>query len=155
MKTLTVWQPWASLIIIGAKPFEFRTWDYRTHFPNLVDQRIVIHASQRTIRPQEVMALLARIARKDGTLRNDKALPLLERLIAAHKCQGVLELGAALGTAVLRVPRRIAGNFSTTDAKKTYESMWAWPLDSIDHWKEPEPMKGLQGFWDYQGRMAA
>jgi len=25
MKALTIWQPWASLIMIGAKPFEFRT----------------------------------------------------------------------------------------------------------------------------------
>lgn len=30
MKALTVWQPWASLIIMGAKPYEFRKWDYRT-----------------------------------------------------------------------------------------------------------------------------
>jgi hypothetical protein len=24
MKALTIWQPWASLIMIGAKPYEFR-----------------------------------------------------------------------------------------------------------------------------------
>ena len=26
MRALTIWQPWASLIIIGAKPFEWRRW---------------------------------------------------------------------------------------------------------------------------------
>jgi hypothetical protein len=26
MKAITVWQPWASLIAIGAKPYEFRGW---------------------------------------------------------------------------------------------------------------------------------
>lgn len=26
MKALTIWQPWASLIMIGAKPYEFRSW---------------------------------------------------------------------------------------------------------------------------------
>ena len=26
MKALTIWQPWATLIMLGAKPFEFRRW---------------------------------------------------------------------------------------------------------------------------------
>jgi len=25
IRAITIWQPWASLIIIGAKPYEFRT----------------------------------------------------------------------------------------------------------------------------------
>jgi hypothetical protein len=26
MKALTIYQPWASLVMIGAKPYEFRRW---------------------------------------------------------------------------------------------------------------------------------
>ena len=28
MKALTIWQPWASLIMVGAKPYEFRPKSY-------------------------------------------------------------------------------------------------------------------------------
>lgn len=55
MKALTVWQPWASLIIVGAKPYEFRGW----RFPqSLLGQRIVIHAAARKIRSGEIGDLL-------------------------------------------------------------------------------------------------
>lgn len=155
MKALTLWQPWASLVMIGAKPFEFRTWDYRQSFPGLINQRIVIHASVRPVRPPEVMELLARIARKDGTLDNEIALPLLERVAGAHKCQGVLDLGAALGTAVLGKPRKIAGAFAIPAAKKTVDFMWAWPLTEIEKWPEPKPMNGKQSFWDWPEQLAA
>lgn len=38
MKALTIWQPWASLIISGAKPYEFRGWRIPE---SLIGQRIV------------------------------------------------------------------------------------------------------------------
>jgi len=155
MKALTIWQPFASLIMIGAKPFEFRTWDYRLRHPDVVDQRIVIHASVRPIRPPEVFEILQRIQRKDGTLRNDVAMPLLERLLSAHKCEGVLELGAALGTAVIGRPRKFGGSFAIPAANKTVESMWAWPLGDVKKWHEPVPMNGAQGFWNCQIKVAA
>ena len=54
MKALTIWQPWASLIIAGAKPYEFRGW----RAPRaLIGQRIVIHAAARKIDRDEVCAL--------------------------------------------------------------------------------------------------
>jgi hypothetical protein len=28
MKAPAIWQPWATLIIIRAKPYEFRHWNY-------------------------------------------------------------------------------------------------------------------------------
>src|SRR4051812_29168039 len=27
-KALTIWQPWATLIVLGAKPHEFRRWNF-------------------------------------------------------------------------------------------------------------------------------
>ena len=54
MKALTIWQPWASLVMIGAKPYEFRRWDYRDRSPALEGQRIVIHAGARPIKEIEV-----------------------------------------------------------------------------------------------------
>ena len=36
MKGLTIWQPWASLIMIGAKPYEFRPEEANRIFDGFV-----------------------------------------------------------------------------------------------------------------------
>lgn len=48
MKMLTLWQPWASLIAIGAKAVETRSWatDYRGP--------LAIHAAKRRTNPHEI-----------------------------------------------------------------------------------------------------
>ncbi len=80
MPALTVWQPWASLIVIGAKPVEWRAWDYADRRPNLVDSRIVIHAGARPVRPKEVADLIERCERGDTSLIAERALPLLRKI---------------------------------------------------------------------------
>ena len=54
MKALTIWQPWASLIIAGAKPYEFRGWRAPR---SIFGQRIVIHAAAKKIDRDEVSHL--------------------------------------------------------------------------------------------------
>ena len=51
VKALTIWQPWATLIMIGAKPHEFRGYPAPRFVRN---QRIVIHAGARPVKPAEV-----------------------------------------------------------------------------------------------------
>src|SRR5579871_5258500 len=97
MKTCTIWQPWASLVMIGAKPYEFRRWDYRERYPNLEGQRIVIHAGTRPVRRAEVEDIVLRMKDRLSSLRAEIAMPLLERLLDAYKCQGIVELAAGLG----------------------------------------------------------
>lgn len=82
MKALTIWQPWATLVAIGAKPYEFRSWQPPGW---LVGQRIAIHAGARPVKPREVIDLVQRL-RGEGDnpcLRADIALPVLERVLAA------------------------------------------------------------------------
>lgn len=78
MKALTIWQPWASLIMIGAKPYEFRRWDYREREPDLEDERIVIHAGTRPVRLAEVDDLIDRY--RHFGVHADVAAPLLRRV---------------------------------------------------------------------------
>jgi len=155
MKVLTVWQPWASLIMIGAKPFEFRRWDYRERERSLVGRRIVIHAGARPVKPAEIMDLIDRC--KAGaahtSLIPEKALPLLERINAAHKCRGVVELAAGLGTATLERPRRVDQLFQSPDSDRVDHHMWAWPLTNIQPWTPPVPARGFQGFWNWAGNL--
>jgi hypothetical protein len=156
MKALTIWQPWATLIMIGAKPYEFRRWDYRTRMSELEGQRIVIHAGARPVRREEVEDIVGRLNDRVSSLIPDKARPLLERLLGAYKCQGVVELSAALGTAVIGKPRHVASLFnSPADSDRIDHHMWAWPLTNIRAYAPPVPVKGAQGFWNFPFAEAA
>lgn len=155
MKALTIWQPWASLIMIGAKPYEFRTWDYRVRERSLEFSRIVIHAGARPVKAIEVDDIIRRTEDDDGSLIPDKALPLLYRLRDAYKCQGVVELSAGLGTAVLARPRNVNAIFKKPDSDRLHHHMWAWPLTDIKPFSHPIPVRGAQGFWQWPEARAA
>jgi hypothetical protein len=67
MKALTLWQPWASLVINNAKPYEFRGRSYREYVnPPRPGDRISVHAAARPTRLTEVNAILARILAGDA-----------------------------------------------------------------------------------------
>jgi hypothetical protein len=150
VKALTIYQPWATLIMIGAKPFEFRRWDYAARFPSLVGQRIVIHASARPIKVQEVEDVLTRMVDGTSGLRTEIARPLLAKLLTSYKCQGVLELAAGLGTAIIGKPRRAGDIFSgTIDSDRIDHAIYGWPLTEIQAFDHPRPMRGAQGFWNW------
>jgi hypothetical protein len=78
IKCITLWQPWASLIAIEAKPLEFRGWSY-TQRPTGVKpgDRIAIAAGARKVRETDIIDLLERIDDAEGStgLVRDKALP--------------------------------------------------------------------------------
>lgn len=154
MKAITIWQPWATLIMIGAKPHEFRGYAAPRFVRN---QRIVIHAGARSVRPAEVEDLIRRIdAEALGTgaieertcLDLDKAGELLMRVRAAFKCR-LLPLSMALGTAVLGEPVQSCDLFKMNVADSDRGAFnWAWPLTDIQHFEPPIPMRGAQGFWN-------
>lgn len=148
MKAFTIWQPWATLIMIGAKPYEFRRWDYRGRERALEGQRIVIHAGARPVRLTEVQEIIDRLEDRLSSLSAEKAMPLLRRLVEAHKCRGVVELSAGLGTAVLGTPKRVSALFSSPgDSDRIDHHMWAWPLTDIRLFEVPMDARGAQGFW--------
>lgn len=154
MKALTIWQPWASLVMIGAKPYEFRRWDYRERERSLEGQRIVIHAGARPVHPNEIHDLIQRCSEYRGVgsgLRGEIALPLLTRIRDAHRCRGVVELSAGLGTAILGQPRRCTDLFrgKVADSDRIDHHMWAWPLTDIQPFDVPIAAKGAQGFWNW------
>ncbi len=144
LRVLTVWQPWASLIIAGAKPYEFRS-----HRPprTIVGQRIVIHAAARKIDTLEVCAIMnalkAREVNPDEAaetcLHPELALPVLEQAL-----RGELPLGVGLGTAICGEGRSgydIAEEFGLEHVN------YGWPLTEIERWPEPIAARGSQGIW--------
>ncbi|ODS59803.1 MAG: hypothetical protein ABS48_01655 [Erythrobacter sp. SCN 68-10] len=163
MKALTIWQPWASLIIAGAKPYEFRGWRPPT---SIIGQRIVIHAAARKIDRGEAEMLSdifrfrkvnehARLAAAETCLNPDLAMPILARAIYPHTCGGPLPISAGLGTAIIGEPRlgtEIAEEFGVpraNDSDHDQHANWGWPMLDIEAWPEPIPMRGAQGLWNW------
>ncbi len=133
MRGLTLWQPWATLVVIRAKVFETRSW--RTDYTG----PLAIHAAKGF--PVEAKALC---------LQSAFYRPLME---AGYMRIEDLPLGAILGTVDLagclrteHVPgyrllgqERLFGDF--TDGR------WAWMLDEVQRADPPLPYRGAQGLW--------
>ena len=166
MKALTIWQPWATLIAIGAKPYEFRGW---VPPKSIRGQRIAIHAGARTVRKVEVAELLARLTAniEPPCLHDDLARPLLERVLAGLKAKpgdslfGSVEpfrlpLSSIVCTAILGEPKRgdeCAAEFgydATNDSDRAGTFNWGWPMLEVEPMLPPVEARGAQGFWDWR-----
>ncbi len=146
MKALTIWQPWAALIMAGAKPWEWRGWKPPR---DLVGQRLVIHAGARKVEKHEIAQLLRDIREGDTSLIADKALAVLD----AHHT-GAFLLACGLGTAIVGEPIS-AGDWAKKHGGAGYDSsrlnhhMWGWPLTDVQAFPAPVPMRGAQGLWEW------
>jgi hypothetical protein len=153
VKALTIWQPWASLIMVGAKPYEFRRWDYRTRDKSLEGSRIVIHAGARKVQPREVQELLLALWCDEATgLKREPSRELLVKIGFRPGDGGpMLPTAHGLGTALLGKPRKASEIFGRGrgDSDRIDQQIWAWPLTDIEHFEPPVPMRGLQGFWTW------
>lgn len=84
INTITIYQPWASLIVLGAKPYEFRGWAAPKW---AIGKPLGIHASARPVKPDEVQDLLNKCRGDEWTragLIRDVAIPFLERVLAFY-----------------------------------------------------------------------
>lgn len=152
LRALTLYEPWASLVVAGAKPFEFRG-----HRPpsTIIGERIVIHASRQPIDRQEVRAMLNTLERKinpdaaELCLVADKAIPVLRHFLNPHEVQ---PYGCGLGTAIGGEGRNgleIANTEFGAGLVDVGElnANWGWPLTDVIKWAEPVPARGYQGIW--------
>lgn len=156
IKVITLWQPWATLIMIGAKPWEFRSWSYVERGVGVKPgDTIGIHAGARPIKPAEVRDLLERLDDDANTTGLIPAIarPLLERLMAAVKCRGVIEMSALLGTSRIGAPvlsAEVKPEWAKliNDSDRLEHCNWAWPMLDVHRFPEPKPVGGHQGFWN-------
>lgn len=154
MKALTIWQPWATLIAIGAKPYEFRSWPAPAYVRGT---RIAIHAGSRPLKLPEVRQLLTLLGserhRWVTCLRPELAVPLLERAMSEPT---ILPHSAVLCTGMIGQPVRgydVIGEFvgQPNDSDRDQHSNWAWPITDIEVLTPPVEARGAQGFWNWGG----
>lgn len=166
MKALTVYQPWATLIALEVKPFEFRGHDYSSRNSQIQDARIAIHASARPPKYKEIIDLCDRLAgvrvrpaqatpmgSLGGTGLLATALPILQRIRAGMEGKGELfplPLSAIVCLATLgRAVRAdtLFGRGKTNDSDRDDHALFAWPMLAVKP-TPAIPCKGLQGFWN-------
>lgn len=133
IKALSLWQPWASLIAIGAKEFETRSWKH--NYRGLV----AIHASKRWT--QDEIYMTEHFARTYPVATQGKLVGTLP--LGAVLC--VAKLGGIVPTETVRhriaQPELAFGDFSS--------GRYAWHLEVVEVFAEPIPCKGAQGLWDW------
>lgn len=136
MKALSIWQPWASLIAVGAKRFETRSWPTRYRGP------IAIHAARAWHEEcAEVFSRYAVQADLAPSIGIDP--PLLKHDLPFGAIVAIAVLADCVPTTQLRdqiLGERVLGNFTP--------GRFAWRLDRVERILQPIPFTGRRGLWE-------
>lgn len=140
MKVISIWQPYASLIVQGIKRVETRRW---TPPDSLLGQRIGIASTKGWLPGQ-----------KDAIQSHD--LKWFSQLLDLPQPED-LPRGVLLGTVVLDYWEEMDGHvINNTPEKEKAFGWWvpgsyAWHLRDPIEWENPVPVQGKQGFFNYEG----
>lgn len=140
MRAISIWQPYASLVAVGAKRVETRHWPAPS---GVIGQRIAIHAGKST-KDLEV-------GRTGLFFEHLHAAALSGRLA---EVDAELPLGFILATARLVSCEQIPVNYSDVYTVKEVTfgwfapGRWAWELDEVRPLAEPVAWRGAQGFFN-------
>ncbi len=156
MRAISLWQPWASAIILGSKRIETRRWPTKYRGP------VVIHAAQRFVASEltEIFtqnAFLGAVAepwaKKTGNSVKDvfdaRSLPYGALLGTAHLIDCVPTDSDRLPAWVDHPRVQESGVYEWTERDMgNYESgRFAWLLEHVTAFAEPVPFKGKQGWF--------
>lgn len=139
MDAISLWQPWATLIAIGAKQFETRGGSFKPH--HLIGRRLAIAATKT--QPLEAWD-------PDGDIE-----PAIERALErAEIDRFALPQGAIVATVTLIDIFRteiVAGLISSAEyAFGNYApGRAAWRLGEIERIEPPIAVRGAQGIWQW------
>ena len=145
MKALTVWQPWATLIVAGLKLHEFRRYPAPKA---LIGQTVVIHAGKRKPTDHDLARTLAAPSHTTGNPDADRQV--MDLLRPFWRRVEIMPQAAGLGTVRLGEPRPALDIFrGQMDPADINPDMWGWPMADAEAWPEPIPARGYQGFWEW------
>ena len=150
MRTITIIQPWATLIAVGEKRFETRSW------PTKHRGELAIHAGKKIDKEAcEVPEIKAALARHGYTADN---LPtsavvgtchLAECWKIKHHDSMVYKVGSEFPFNDLDECEEVWGD-ELVFGDYT-EGRYAWELRDVQRLPEPIPVKGQQGLWNWVG----
>jgi activating signal cointegrator 1 len=141
MKAISLWQPWATLIAIGAKRFETRSWATSYIGP------LAIHAAKRKVDISELNPAIVRALLNAGFTGTGQ-LPL-GCVVCTARLAACWEVDVAKSTLFfdkIKDTEVYFGDFSP--------GRYAWRLDSV-RLVDNIPAKGSQGFWEWNAEQTA
>jgi hypothetical protein len=133
VRCISLWQPWASLIALGAKRIETRSWSTSYRGP------LLIHAAKTT---------------KCMDYCDEE--PFGSSLFTGPNAIEDLPLGALVGVCELVDCRSTNGSWieSLSDKERAFgdfsASRYGWMLHNIRSFPQPLPLRGQQGMWDVE-----
>lgn len=140
MKGISLWQPWAQLVVLGEKQYETRSW------PTSVRGRVLIHAAKKWNKDIYEFCQVQRffcdvIGKCYLPIEPDNELGISS--IPLGMIVGSVEIVDCL--LVEKVP-------TLTDKERAFgdytPGRYAWKLSDPVVFKRPIPCRGHQGFWD-------
>lgn len=155
MKAVTLTQPWATLVAIGAKQIETRSWptNYRGPLaihagkgPSTIGWPQLNHICNRTEPFRSVLQL--------GGRHPAEALPT-GAIVAVCRLVGVVptEMIKTHSVWVDAIPGTTAWNFELTDQERAFgdysDGRFAWLLADVRRLPAPIPARGALGLWDW------
>ena len=151
MYAITLHQPWATLIVLGLKTVETRSWPAPER---LLEQTIAIHAGRRVVRrpgdriEQElrdrvgedwIRTIPAGVVLATATLAGMARVKYVD-LTSGHAVHDDgTEMGCAVGAGRTEIDPW--GDFSS--------GRWLWLLTEVKALPEPIPAVGHQSFWHW------
>ena len=151
MKTISLWQPWASAIAVGAKRIETRGWYTGYRGP------LAIHAAKRCVKAEMIEFGCSWLWRGALAFMGDRPL---HQVLPFGTIVAICELVDCRPTESFSVeeldrerwqPGTIKSphNFWTErDMGDFHPGRWGWILDHVTSLTYPLPYKGMQGFFD-------
>jgi activating signal cointegrator 1 len=138
-KAISLWQPWASLVAIGAKKFETRHWS--TGYRGL----LAIHAAKRWTRDEQRFTW--EMSQKYPELRE---YFLSERNLVKKPPLGVMLCIVRLEYIVQTNPNEWVGRLPEYDFGNYSPGRFAWKLELVEVFDKPIPARGAQGFFQWE-----
>ena len=132
MLALSLWQPWASLIALGAKRYETRSWNTAYRGP------LLIHAAKRPI-DQVGWDLLRRLADCGDGLRS------VASAIRSEPVYGAIACRVRLADCAEAWPGRVSQ--IELQVGKWQSGRYAFELADVLRLDEPIACRGQQGLW--------
>jgi hypothetical protein len=144
MKAISLLQPWASLVVIGAKKIETRSWNttYRGE--------LLIHASKKF--SDDLKEIASNTPFKE--VLTEAGLLKIRRGFYFTECEFNLPTGAIIGQVNLNLTTRFDGEeVWLTDREKAFGDVspgrYGWLLTDPKKFTVPIPAKGSLGLWEY------
>ena len=142
MKALSLWQPWASLVAIGEKEWETRSWEMK--YRGL----LAIHAAKKVGDPEQGYALDSDEIKEALWNAGFKVFGDLPRgsVLCIVRVVDCLPTVKAISQGLIDRNEKRFGDYSP--------GRFCTRLEMVEVFKSPIPARGAQGLWDWAGMPA-